>query len=72
VSGRAHDRKCEHDSDHRRRGFWVTADELGADVWGDLQGKAKHNKWAEVKDLSAADAQKKYVAAVKKLVAEYK
>jgi acyl-CoA-binding protein len=37
-----------------------------------LQGKAKHNKWAEVKDLSAADAQKKYVAAVKKLVAKYK
>jgi acyl-CoA-binding protein len=37
-----------------------------------LKGKAKHNKWAEVKNLSAADAQKKYVEAVKKLVAKYK
>ena len=32
------------------------------------QGKAKYNKWGEFKDLSAADAQKKYVEAVKKLV----
>jgi len=39
-------------------------------VW--LQGKAKHNKWAEYKGLSPADAQKKYVEAVKKLVAKYK
>lgn len=36
------------------------------------QGKAKYNKWGEFKDLSAADAQKKYVEAVKKLVAKYK
>jgi len=36
------------------------------------QGKAKHAKWAEYKDLSAEDAQKKYVEAVKKLVAQYK
>lgn len=36
------------------------------------QGKAKYNKWQEHKDLSAADAQKKYVEAVKKLVAKYK
>ena len=37
-----------------------------------MQGKAKHAKWAEYKDLSAADAQKKYVEAVKKLVAQYR
>lgn len=36
------------------------------------QGKAKYNKWQEHKDLSAADAQNKYVEAVKKLVAKYK
>jgi acyl-CoA-binding protein len=36
------------------------------------QGKAKYNKWAEFKDLSPEEAQKKYVEAVKKLVAKYK
>jgi acyl-CoA-binding protein len=35
------------------------------------QGKAKYNKWAEYKDLSAADAQKKYVQLVKDLAAKY-
>jgi acyl-CoA-binding protein len=55
------------------------AEDFGEMIWwtaywfsGDSQGKAKHNKWAEVKDVPAADAQKKYVAAVKKLVAKYK
>jgi acyl-CoA-binding protein len=36
------------------------------------QGKAKYNKWAEFKDLKPEEAQKKYVEAVKKLVAKYK
>ncbi|KAM0718833.1 hypothetical protein Q7P37_005905 [Cladosporium fusiforme] len=37
----------------------------------DLKGKAKHNKWAEYKDLKPEEAQKKYVEAVKKLQAKY-
>ena len=36
-----------------------------------FQGKAKYNKWAEFKDLSAADAQKKYVKLVQDLTAKY-
>ncbi|KAM0697718.1 hypothetical protein Q7P36_002572 [Cladosporium allicinum] len=37
----------------------------------DFKGKAKYNKWSEFKDLSAADAQKKYVQLVKDLAAKY-
>ncbi|GAB7331367.1 hypothetical protein MBLNU13_g02798t1 [Cladosporium sp. NU13] len=37
----------------------------------DFKGKAKYNKWAEFKDLSPEEAQKKYVEAVKKLQAKY-
>jgi acyl-CoA-binding protein len=39
---------------------------------GMAQAKSKYNKWAEFKDLSPEEAQKKYVEAVKKLVAKYK
>ena len=46
-------------------------------LWADvltrslLQGKAKHSQWEKVKDLSPEEAQKKYVEAVKKLIAKY-
>ncbi|KAL1586207.1 hypothetical protein WHR41_05443 [Cladosporium halotolerans] len=38
----------------------------------DMAGKAKYNEWAKVKDMKPEEAQKKYVEAVKKLVAKYK